>query len=261
MNEFKNHTFVICAYKESKYLEECIESLLNQSIKSNIIMCTSTPNDYINEMARKYNIELFINKGERGIGQDWNFAVSQAKTDLVTVAHQDDTYNQNYLEEIIKHVGNKKNWSIAFGDYEEIKNGQVIPLTQNLKIKKTLQKPLKKYGEKKWAKKFALKFGSAICCPCVTINTKITGKKPYKIELKCDLDWDTWYELSRKDESFIYINRPIMKHRIHEESETTNLIVNNTRLDEDLIMLEKFWPKPIAKFIMHFYKKAIKTNM
>ncbi|MEI3394178.1 MAG: glycosyltransferase family A protein [Clostridia bacterium] len=30
MEEFKNHTFVICAYKESKYLEECIESLENK---------------------------------------------------------------------------------------------------------------------------------------------------------------------------------------------------------------------------------------
>ena len=42
MREFKNHTFVICAYKESKYLEECIKSLINQTVKSNIIMTTST---------------------------------------------------------------------------------------------------------------------------------------------------------------------------------------------------------------------------
>ena len=58
MEEFKNHTFVICAYKESKYLEECIESLEKQIVKSNIIMCTSTPNDYIKNMAQKYNIPL-----------------------------------------------------------------------------------------------------------------------------------------------------------------------------------------------------------
>lgn len=25
-----NHTFAICAYKESPYLEECIQSLMNQ---------------------------------------------------------------------------------------------------------------------------------------------------------------------------------------------------------------------------------------
>lgn len=260
MKEFKNHTFVICAYKESDYLEECIKSLKNQTVTSNLIMVTSTPNEYIKNMAQKYNILLYINEGESGIGQDWNFGVSKTVTDYVTIAHQDDIYNENYLEEIVKKIEDKKDFVIAFGDYEEIKNEKVIPLTNNLKIKKILQKPLIKHGDKLWAKKFALKFGSSICCPCVTINTEITGKKPYKIDLKCDLDWDTWLEFSKIEGRFLYVNKPLMKHRIHEESETSNLIENNIRLNEDYEMLKKLWPKPIAKIVMHFYKNAIKTN-
>ena len=104
MKEFKNHTFVICAYKQSQYLEECIKSVLNQNVKSNVIISTSTPNDFIKSMAKKYNLQLFVNKGEKGIGQDWNFGVSKAKTDYVTVAHQDDIYKQNYLEEIVNNL-------------------------------------------------------------------------------------------------------------------------------------------------------------
>ncbi len=83
---------------------------------------------------------------------------------------------------------------------------------------------------------------------------------PYKTVLKCDLDWDTWYEMAKYKENFLYINKELMQHRIHEDSETSNLIENNIRLEEDLIMLNKFWPKQIAKFIMYFYGKAIKTN-
>ena len=41
----EKHTFVICAYKESAYLEECVKSLKEQKKESNIIMVTSTPND------------------------------------------------------------------------------------------------------------------------------------------------------------------------------------------------------------------------
>lgn len=260
MKEFKNHTFVVCAYKESKYLSECIESLKNQAVKSNIIMATSTPNKYIKEIAEKNEIELYVNDGESGIGQDWNFGVSKTNTDYVTIAHQDDIYCKNYLEEIVKKLEEDKDFIIAFGDYREIKNGKIIPLTTNLKIKKILQKPLKKHGDKKWAKEFALRFGTAICCPCVTINTKYTGKKPYLTNLKCDLDWETWYEFSKKEYPFLYINEELMYHRIHEESETSNLIENNIRLEEDLKMFKKFWPEPIAKFLMHFYKNAIKTN-
>ena len=260
MKNFKNHTFVISAYKESKYLEECVKSILNQTVKSEVIITTSTPNDYIKTIAEKYNLKLYVNEGEKGIGQDWNYGVSKTNTDYVTIAHQDDIYKENYLEEIVKEIEEGKKFIIAFGNYREIKNNEIIPLNKNLKIKKFLQKPLIKNGDKKWAKKFSLMFGASICCPAVTINTKYTGKNPYIVKMKCDLDWDTWNEFSHTDYEFAYINKEIMLHRIHEESETSNLIENNVRLQEDYEMLKKFWPVLIAKLIMKFYKKAIKSN-
>ena len=88
----KQHTFVICAYQESKYLEECIRSLMRQTVKSEILMATSTPNAFVKKLSEKYGIPLYINTGERGITQDWNFAYRQARTPLVTIAHQDDVY-------------------------------------------------------------------------------------------------------------------------------------------------------------------------
>ena len=41
------HTFVVLAYKESNYLEDCIKSVLNQKYKSNVVIATSTPNKFI----------------------------------------------------------------------------------------------------------------------------------------------------------------------------------------------------------------------
>jgi len=38
MKKFKKHTFVVCAYKQSEYLEECIQSLIKQNVQSNIII-------------------------------------------------------------------------------------------------------------------------------------------------------------------------------------------------------------------------------
>lgn len=260
MKKFENHTFVICAYKESQYLEECIKSVLSQTVKSNIVISTSTPNEYIGKLAQKYNLPIFINTGKSGIGEDWNFGVSITNTDYVTVAHQDDIYNKNYLEEIVKYLDKGKDFVIAFSDYREIKNGEQINLTKNLKIKKVLLFPIRIFRKSKFIKKLIISLGSSICCPSVTVNTKITGKTPYETNLKCDLDWDTWYKMAKYNESFLYIPKELMKHRIHEESETSNLIENNVRLEEDLLMLNRFWPKPIAKFIMKFYSKAINTN-
>ena len=44
------HTFVVLAYKESTYLEDCINSVLNQSVKTNVVIATSTPNEFINQI-------------------------------------------------------------------------------------------------------------------------------------------------------------------------------------------------------------------
>ena len=55
MKDCEQHTFVVCVYKESRYLEECIESLLAQTVKSKIVMVTSTPNNFVNKIAEKYN--------------------------------------------------------------------------------------------------------------------------------------------------------------------------------------------------------------
>ena len=46
-----DHTFAVCAYKESPYLDECVRSLVEQTVKTNIAVYTSTPNDYIRGVA------------------------------------------------------------------------------------------------------------------------------------------------------------------------------------------------------------------
>ena len=58
------HNFVICAYQESPYLEECIRSLTKQTIQSPIRMVTSTPCEYIKTMAENIKIPLYVNEGE-----------------------------------------------------------------------------------------------------------------------------------------------------------------------------------------------------
>ena len=87
------HTFVVLAYKESKFLEECLKSVKNQSIPSKVVIATATPNTFIQSLADKYGVEIIVNENHISIGYDFDFAVSVGKTALVTVAHQDDIYD------------------------------------------------------------------------------------------------------------------------------------------------------------------------
>ena len=98
------HTFVILAYNESDDLEECIKSVINQSVKSNVVIATSTPNDYIIDLASKYSLGVMVNKEKSNKGRDYNFCISTFNTPLLTIAHQDDLYDRNYTREILKNI-------------------------------------------------------------------------------------------------------------------------------------------------------------
>ena len=51
-----------------------------------------------------------------------------------------------------------------------------------------------------------------------------------------------------------------MYHRIHEESETTRLIHDHVRVEENYQMYRKFWPKSIAERINRYYSKSEEYN-
>ncbi len=256
-----SHTFVVLAYKVSPYLEECIKSTLNQSINTNVVIATSTPNDYIKSLANKYKLEIIENKSGMGIAQDFDFALKAATTTLVTIAHQDDYYDYDYVKEMIKHY--KKNALIIFSNYYEIRDNQKVIHNRNLKIKNILLTPLKIKGLNScyFIKRLTLCLGDPICCPAVTFNTLKMPKEVFTSDFKCNVDWNAWEKLSKKKGSFVLVNKRLMGHRVHSASTTTKMInQNNVRTNEDYIMLKRFWITPMAKLINHFYKKALDSN-
>ena len=118
-----DHTFCVCAYKESVYLEKCIRSLLAQRVRGKILIATSTPNAYIDQIARRYEIPIYVNPVSNGIAGDWNYAYSKADTPLVTIAHQDDIYDKGYLESVLKAVNKVKKPILIHTMYYEIEMG------------------------------------------------------------------------------------------------------------------------------------------
>lgn len=258
-----DHTFALCAYGDSPYLEGCIRSLKAQSIQSNILIATSTPSKTIDKLAAEYGIPLFINPDKKGIGADWNFAYDAAETDLVTITHQDDLYERGYTENLIRDLNSAKDPIIWFCDYYELRNGNKVLNNRNLRIKKVMLAPfrIKSFQNSRFIRRTILAFGSPICCPSVTYvkaNAGLRGN--FSTEMKVSLDWDQWEKLSKKSGSFIYNSEPLMCHRIHLASATTALIASNTRDKEDLYMYQRFWPNWIAKHLSRVYASSEKNN-
>lgn len=258
----KDHTFAICAYKESPYLEECLQSLVNQEVFTNIIITTSTPNDYILNLAKKYNIETIISDKCLGIGSDFNFAYESAKTPLVTIAHQDDVYYPSYTKNMLDNINKNINPLIFFSDYDEFRNKKIISNNNILLIKKIMLYPLRFriFQKSIFVRRRILSFGNPICCPCVTFVKDNLTAPIFNITQKNAVDYSAWASISLLKGEFVYQPKSSMFHRIHEDSQTTKTIVDSTRTQEELEILQQFWPKLIANFMSSIYKKAQKSN-
>ena len=256
------HTFAICAYKESPYLETCICSLKKQTVKSEIIMVTSTPCEYISNMADKYDIPLYIRKGEHDISSDWNYAYEKACTPYMTITHQDDVYLPEYTEHVIKEFHNSGKPLIFFSDYAEIRGNKVVRDNKLLRVKRIMLIPLRLrvLYSSKFVRRRILSFGSPICCPSVAYAKDSLPEVIFQRGFRSNEDWEAWEQLSRLPGDFIYDRHILVYHRIHEDSETTSIINDNKRSDEDMKMYSKFWPKPIARLLVKAYAGGQKSN-
>ncbi len=257
--------FAVCAYGESAYLEDCILSLERQSCASGIILCTATPSPFLEDMARRHGLKLYVNDGPHGIAEDWNFAYACAKAPLVTLAHQDDVYDPGYLQSVLEAVNREKDPLIAFTDYYELRNDDKVfaDKNRNLRIKETALLPLRVRAlwKSRWIRRRILSLCNPICCPSVTYVKPALPQVVFESHFASNLDWQTWETISRRRGSFCYVHRPLMGHRIHEESTTTKVIgANKGRSDEDLEMYLKFWPRPIAVWINRLYSAGQDSN-
>lgn len=258
----KDHTFVICAYKENPYLENTVSTLLKQSVKSKIMLSTSTPNDHIKNICDKYNIPFVINPAPHLAGDDWNYGYDHADTKLVTLVHQDDLYSKDFLKETLHALNRAKNPLLSFTDYYELKKGKKESRNLLLNIKRVMNYPLskKRLQSSKWLRKRLLGLGDAICCPSVTFVKEQLGDTIFDMKYKNSCDYKTWVDLADRDGSFVYIPTKLLAHRIYAESATTLNLSENIRQKEDLEILSTLWPRPIAYVINKVYALSEKSN-
>lgn len=256
MTEKGIHTFAVLAYGNSPYIEECIQSLKNQTFMSTIVLATSTPSPFLYDFSERYDIPLMVNSDGKGIASDWTFAYNSSKTRYVTLAHQDDIYLPEYTEHCLSVAERNPDCLIAFTDYFALISGERKRFTLNQMVKKLILLFLNLHTGSisgRSQKKMLLSFGNPICCPSVMFNKEKIGHFEFSGKFSYNLDWDAWHRLSLRNGGFVYLKRRLMLHRIHKESELIKGTVDETRNKEDYLLFQKFWPEPFAQMIAKMY--------
>jgi glycosyltransferase involved in cell wall biosynthesis len=259
-----NHTFAIPVYGSAPRLGALVDSLRKQSMfASQILLSTSTPTAELEIFARQERLPLHVNPQRLGIAGDWNFALAAAATPLVTLAHQDDLYAPQYVARLSAALERNPRALIAFSDYTEHTSLAARPSNINLRIKRMLCN--RSFGRREYLgeprdKRRLLSLGNPICCPSVMFNRPALGSFRFRDGLRTNLDWSAWIDLAGRAGGFAYVRERLLSKGIHAGSETTATIASRARQREDRMMLEAFWPRPIAALLATLYRLGYAAN-
>lgn len=262
------HSFIVLAYKESPFLKECIKSLLDQTVKSKILISSSTPSAFLSSLAELYQIELRINPARSTIASDWNFAFNQANTPFVTLAHQDDIYSPDYTRKCLKAAQTFPECLLVFTDCYELVNNKQETRAINPGVKNLILAPFfaKKVSSLKncYMKLLSVSFGNPISCPTVMYHKNSiirTSNFNFCSNLSINLDWQAWIDLAKSEGSFVRVKEALVAHRIHQESENNQGLATNRRQNEDLKIFQSLWPSLIAKILVRIYSISYAQNL
>lgn len=145
-------SIIIPVYNVEKYLRECLDSALNQSLKEIEIICvndgsTDSSVDILKEYSLKDSRVKIISKKNSGYGNTMNVGIKAARGEYINFLESDDLIEADMLETLYNIAQKAEEIDIIKGDYYEYfgEQGQLKPI-ELLKNKEYYNKCLEPSG-------------------------------------------------------------------------------------------------------------------
>lgn len=112
---------IVPVYNVEKYLKECIESILSQTLQDIEVICvndgsTDSSLEILNEFAKKDTRIIVINKSNSGYGHTMNMGLNAATGEYIGIIESDDFAAKNMFEELYK-LAKENDADIVKGDW------------------------------------------------------------------------------------------------------------------------------------------------
>jgi glycosyltransferase involved in cell wall biosynthesis len=203
---------IMTNYNREKILKEAIDSILNQTyIDFELIIIDDGSTDSSVDIIKSYKdkrIKLFINKKNKGIVYSANMGIDMAMGEYIARMDSDDISLPNRLKKQNNLLKNNPDIDICgsniinFGDKNFISN----KLISNKEIKA------------------GLLFGCPIPNPTIFGRSEVFKKIKYNPEYKSAEDYEFLYRVAINNYKFRNIKEPLLKYRVHENTESGNRI-------------------------------------
>lgn len=121
-------SIIVPIYNAEKYIEKCIDSLINQTKKElEFILINDGSTDSTDELIKKYNdkrIKYFKNKNQ-GIGKTRNFGIEKSTGKYLMFIDSDDYLKENTCEELYRRITKDKSDLVICDFYKIYENGKL----------------------------------------------------------------------------------------------------------------------------------------
>ena len=119
---------IIPVYNVEKYLERCLDSILNQTFKDIEIICVNDGStDGSREILNKYSSQIIlVNKENGGLSDARNKGLEYVTSPYVTFVDSDDWIEESTFEEAYKAIEKYQTDFVYFGCQKVYENGEKV---------------------------------------------------------------------------------------------------------------------------------------
>lgn len=204
---------VIPAYNAEPYVSQTLDSVLHQTYENfEVIIVDDCSEDNTWSVLQSYaavekRIRLFQNKENSGVSKTRNFAVAEAKGELIAYLDSDDVWEESKLEKQVRLYLEKPDAALiytgsAFIDAAGKRASYVMPVPEEIDYRELLKQ-------------------NKISCSSVLVRREYMLK--YKMEGEnMHEDYAVWLRMLRDGAKAYGINEPLLIYRVSPSSKSGN---------------------------------------
>ena len=138
-------SIIVPVYNVEKYLRECLDSIINQTLEDIEIICvndgsTDSSLQILNDYAQKDKRIIIINKSNSGYGHTMNTGINAASGEYIGIIESDDFADKHMFEDLYKLAKDndadiaKSNWYLYWGKHKFSRKNNNISSAKTFKI-------------------------------------------------------------------------------------------------------------------------------
>lgn len=233
-------TVCIPTYNSARYLNEAIDSILQQSLTDfQLVIIDDCSSDETFTIAREAaskdsRIELSRNSANIGMVPNWNRCLSAARGEYVRFLFGDDRLDSVHaLEKMVELLDSDSTISLASSPrYLIDEQSAVTGVKSGFRPGSLLDGP-------EVIKRCLLSQKNLIGEPSIVMFRRLQAVRGFKYEYSQFVDMEMWFHLLEQGR-FAFLGEPLSSFRVHEGQQTKKNVRELLHVDEMISLLDQF---------------------